>query len=387
MAIVFGNKKFDELVEADIQKLIDGSEEESIILEFKRELGSNSKEIAKDFSAMSNSEGGIIIYGLNEDGDGKAEGFNWINSSDNFEERIENIISTTLNPPVFFKIYPINKEGDATKQVYVVLIPKSKNLHMVIKNRDNRYYKRLGKTVQLMEDSEIKERIRAIISDEEAREGLIEKLNDGMVQFGGISLNSIKKINCFIIPNELNIKTSSIDSLKTIADGLNINDYQKLPLGRAFNSYESTVVHTNYSNDNKFKSCMIFHRNGIIELRQSHDFVTVFSSSAQVEKILEFIKLSNKFYEQVGYFGGYKIYLQIGNLGDFYFNRTMSHMDGRHQVSVGSFIGGIELEPILTQTDEKNGASILELMKMLGGNLGISGDGHYANIKPLLGIV
>lgn len=51
MVHVFGNKKLEE---SDIQLLIGNHEEETIILEFKKKLTSNSKEIAKDM-------GGIIF--------------------------------------------------------------------------------------------------------------------------------------------------------------------------------------------------------------------------------------------------------------------------------------------------------------------------------------
>ncbi|MCW9706022.1 AlbA family DNA-binding domain-containing protein [Fodinibius salsisoli] len=55
----------------DINNLIKNEVEESLILEFKR-AGSLSKkrkdkkEIGKDVSAVANSDGGIIIYGIAE---------------------------------------------------------------------------------------------------------------------------------------------------------------------------------------------------------------------------------------------------------------------------------------------------------------------------------
>jgi len=285
---------------------------------------------------------------------------------------------------MFFRVYPICKDDDVTKQIYISFIPKSRNLHMVIKGRDNRYYKRLGKTVQRMEDSEIKDRIRVILSNEEEQRDLIDKLNKDIVQLGSINLNSIKRINYFIIPNELNDKITSIDSLRSIIDTLDIDI--DLTSGVSLNSYSGTTVYTRFSDDRKFWHSIIFHKNGILEYRRSHDYVPGFASSLEVKKILLLIKLTNQFYKKISYFGGYNLYLEVGNLGKFWFNPTFENSTGEHQVSVGNFIEDIELESILTQTDEKNSILILELMKMLGGNLGITGEEHYILIKSILGI-
>ena len=54
----------------DINFLIDNSVEESTELEYKRSFAKSNKdwkkELAKDVSAMANSNGGIIVYGLKE---------------------------------------------------------------------------------------------------------------------------------------------------------------------------------------------------------------------------------------------------------------------------------------------------------------------------------
>jgi len=74
--IIFGNKELSSIEKSDVQQLIDHSIGESVILEYKREHTSNSKELAKDISAMANSEGGIIIYGLDENKNGQASNIN-----------------------------------------------------------------------------------------------------------------------------------------------------------------------------------------------------------------------------------------------------------------------------------------------------------------------
>jgi len=57
--------------EAEIQRYIDDEEEESLALDYKAasalaKSDSKKAEITKDVSAMANSAGGTIIYGLRE---------------------------------------------------------------------------------------------------------------------------------------------------------------------------------------------------------------------------------------------------------------------------------------------------------------------------------
>ena len=54
--------------EDDLNNFIKNKIEENTNLEYKDPLSlDNKREIAKDISAMANSNGGIIIYGLCED--------------------------------------------------------------------------------------------------------------------------------------------------------------------------------------------------------------------------------------------------------------------------------------------------------------------------------
>ncbi len=58
--------------EADLTRLISQQEEESLTLEYKRSdsLGREDREkneMAKDVSAHANSDGGVLIYGIEED--------------------------------------------------------------------------------------------------------------------------------------------------------------------------------------------------------------------------------------------------------------------------------------------------------------------------------
>ena len=60
-------KKFEEtnINQKFFETLISNGIEENIHLDYKKQIGSNA-EIAKDFSSFANSDGGNIIYGIEE---------------------------------------------------------------------------------------------------------------------------------------------------------------------------------------------------------------------------------------------------------------------------------------------------------------------------------
>jgi predicted HTH transcriptional regulator len=71
------SKQIHDITAVDIQNLITAGAEESTTLEFKRQLvGSDrdaKKEFLADICALANSQGGDMVFGLSETGDGQAE--------------------------------------------------------------------------------------------------------------------------------------------------------------------------------------------------------------------------------------------------------------------------------------------------------------------------
>ncbi|MCK8482313.1 helix-turn-helix domain-containing protein [Psychroserpens algicola] len=143
-----------------VQSFIDNEIEESIHIEFKSAgaLSKNDlkkKEVSKDVSAFANSNGGIIIYGI-EEKNHKASEFSFINGNEFTKEWLEQIISATVNRNIpDLKIFPIRKDGDINKTIYVVQIPVSSEApHLA---RDKRYYKRYNFESVPMEEYEIRQ--------------------------------------------------------------------------------------------------------------------------------------------------------------------------------------------------------------------------------------
>ncbi len=126
----------------DIQSLIDNGVEESVHLEFKQAgalAKSNSviKEIAKDVSAFANSDGGVIIYGV-EESDHKASALSYVDGNDFTKEWLENVISSNIQKKIDgLEVIPLRVDGDIEKSIYVVKIPRSYNApHMVSKDKE-----------------------------------------------------------------------------------------------------------------------------------------------------------------------------------------------------------------------------------------------------------
>ena len=144
----------------DLTALIDNEAEESVHLEFKeaRALSKDDKkktEIAKDVSAFANSDGGIIVYGIEEQ-DYKAHALSYIDGNTYTKEWLEQVIQDKIQRRIEgLEIFPIRDNGDITKSIYIVKIPRSSNTpHM---SADKCYYKRNNFRSVKMEDDEVRD--------------------------------------------------------------------------------------------------------------------------------------------------------------------------------------------------------------------------------------
>ena len=146
--------------QARVQQYIDDGVEESLNLDYKAaaalaKTDGKRKEITKDVSAMANSEGGIIIYGVSEDTAIRHLPGN-IDSIDRTvfsKEWIEHVIGN-ISPRIDgLEIHPVPVGVSNADIVYVVEIPESHTVHQA---SDARYYKRLNFESVRMADHEIR---------------------------------------------------------------------------------------------------------------------------------------------------------------------------------------------------------------------------------------
>ena len=157
--------------ETELLRHISDGIEESSELEYKgagalSPQNPDNKEITKDVSAMANSAGGVIIYGMREfqkPNNHLPEIIEPIDRTAFSKERLEHIINTIRPPLSEFKIVPINLTSGSNDVSYVVEVPQGRTAHQC---RDNRYYRRYNFEAVPMADYEIRLVMnRAIIPD------------------------------------------------------------------------------------------------------------------------------------------------------------------------------------------------------------------------------
>lgn len=196
----------------DVNSLIENEAEESVYLDFKAS-GSLSKEpkkkeeIAKDVSAFANSDGGIIVYGI-EENDHKASSLSFVDGHIYTKEWLEQIIQDNIQRRIDdLRIYPIRLDGDISKTIYVVKIPRSNNApHM---SADKCYYKRNNFRSVKMEEYEVRDLFyRESVPDLRISEYVLCKINEDtdyttyrlvvQVVNVGNTVATLYKLNCYI---------------------------------------------------------------------------------------------------------------------------------------------------------------------------------------------
>lgn len=205
-----------------LNQLIADGVEESSTLEYKRADALNKKddkqkaELIKQVTAMANSAGGTLIYGIAEYNDKKKshlpEKLDPLDRSEFSRESLDSIIQSIQPRIDGVIIHPIADEADPDKVYYVVEVPASQTAHQV---RDLRYYRRRNFQVQPMEDYEVRDvmnrrshpRIQASIyinrrDDPYKKEGLllvkIENMGSTMATYAMADLSIPVNVNGFL---------------------------------------------------------------------------------------------------------------------------------------------------------------------------------------------
>ncbi|OQB20611.1 MAG: Divergent AAA domain protein [Euryarchaeota archaeon ADurb.Bin190] len=147
---------FNEIREAHLNSLIILRIPEDSALEYKLELNIESdtmkRELCKDLSSFANSQGGLILFGVNEE-KGFPISINGIKYEDTIKTKLYQIISSGISPRIQEIPERIVHLENGNKIVILRIEPDG-YLHQV-KYGDNRYYKRVGTITIPMESADI----------------------------------------------------------------------------------------------------------------------------------------------------------------------------------------------------------------------------------------
>lgn len=165
-------------------------------------------EIAKDVSAFANSDGGIILYGIEEQ-EHKAHALSYIDGNTYTKEWLEQVIQDNIQRRIEgLKIFPIRDNGDITKSIYIVKIPRSSNTpHM---SADKCYYKRNNFRSVKMEEYEVRDLFYRestpnlkiagyILYDKEGDEDVVKYHFEAQIWNDSNVISTVYKLNCYIV--------------------------------------------------------------------------------------------------------------------------------------------------------------------------------------------
>ncbi len=170
----------DELKEAHLRTLLGTAE--NFRIEFKSELDLTTPvqrlEAAKDISALANSAGGRIFYGISErkhqDGSRRAEGIAPLVDL-GLQARLEDVVADTVHPQPHWRVVSIEVDGGFVL-VAEVYPSSGRELHMV---SGDRFYRRGETRNHKMTEPEIREAYNRIsISALALEQALATKVKD-----------------------------------------------------------------------------------------------------------------------------------------------------------------------------------------------------------------
>lgn len=138
-------KPADQITEVDLTQLVQGRATEDERLEFKREMYGHSDgqiaEMIRDIVALANHRGGLILIGVEEDGDGVATGLPGITGTGHVERITSSTQANVARRLRGLQVVPIPLANG--QHVIAIGVPESMNRpHMTTFRGENRFWRR-----------------------------------------------------------------------------------------------------------------------------------------------------------------------------------------------------------------------------------------------------
>lgn len=146
-------KPLSEVEFSDIQKLKNGKREESLILDYKKEM-INEKDIVKHITAFSNTNGGFLVFGVDATKrGGYPKDIPGIETSVDVE-RLEQIILSNIRPRIGVQFSNKIDIPNSDRICLIICIPEGQN-RPYYDMKSHRYYKRYNYEATPMDEHEV----------------------------------------------------------------------------------------------------------------------------------------------------------------------------------------------------------------------------------------
>jgi hypothetical protein len=147
---------------ATLQQAVDGNLGESDDLDWKQDGNDlkENRELAKDFAAMANAVGGIIVTGVTENGSGEADSLPGVDDAraKALANKFRGIANSLVRPFIpAFTVYTVPLPAAPGHSAVVVEVPRSpESPHLVAWDKDSwRFPKRVGEDTVWLGESEM----------------------------------------------------------------------------------------------------------------------------------------------------------------------------------------------------------------------------------------
>lgn len=347
-------KPISQLNEDDVQTLVDNTEKESLILEYKKEIhgtDNEKKELSKDITAMANTDGGYFIIGIAEEG-GRVKGITGTQrkiGKQPAEEWLENVLIANVRPRISIKPKVIDMASDPDRVIIVLHIPQSpRRPHMVIADGRNAYYRRHNYQATYADEHEVRSMFLESKASEDEMKSFLDSrnLNDPLSDNFAITPLSNRLLEAMIRLRELpdgfkgrpfvifaacpryleeRIDIASFDfrswlDVNNTVDfqGLNVDflDYNKTVAANSVRSLDETPD----ENPLLWRYVEIF-RNGYVENGTGPEFMwtnqkmgLMFQLAYFTAAFWLFLKFVRSLYEKIGYSDEVSIIVALANI-------------------------------------------------------------------------
>lgn len=177
---IFG-ADLDKVTAAHVRSLVAGQVGEAFDLDFKGQLyGSSEKDktsLAGDVAAMANTAGGLIVLGVTEDDQARAQAAPGVAISDAEASRIRQVVAAGVSPLPQFDVFLVPDEAASGRGFVLIEVPRSVLApHAVLVNVSLRFPKRNGSTTRYLSEPEVAAEYRARLVGAAERGSRIEQV-------------------------------------------------------------------------------------------------------------------------------------------------------------------------------------------------------------------